>query len=100
VPAELPNQDFLKKVLTDRIKPAIIKTQREKEIKTMDNEKMIAEFYAKIKELYDLGRNIVNHYNDDEDRANVFNALDEIENMSMHCECCISELRKYMGYTK
>ena len=66
----------------------------------MKNEEMIAKYYQKVRELYLLGRNIVNHYDDDEDRANVFDALDEIENMSMHCECCISELREYMGYTK
>ena len=66
----------------------------------MKNEEMIAKYYEKVRELYLLGKNIVNHYDDDENRANIFDALTTIETMSIKCISCISDLRKEMGYTK
>jgi hypothetical protein len=66
----------------------------------MDNEKMIAEFYAKAKELYALGRNIVNHYNDNEDREYIFDAIEEIWCISLDCLKGIEHLETEMGYKK
>ena len=59
----------------------------------MKNNELIKKYYEAVKALRSLGNEILNNYDDEDDREEVMDALDEIENMTEHCECCLRILK-------
>lgn len=61
----------------------------------MKNENMIAKFYEMVRDLYDLGSEIMDTCEDD-DRKSIVEASEEVDCMMTHCKCCMSFLEKAM----
>jgi hypothetical protein len=74
--------------LTNKQSYVIIKIQRTKEITTM---KTINDYLAMVKELRELGQQLVaQQYNECDEVAEW---VEEVECMDIHLECCANELR-------
>jgi hypothetical protein len=81
--------------LTNNTSCAIIKIQRNTEKEVINKMKTINDYMAMVKALRELGQQLVEQqYNECDDVAAW---VDEVENMDMHLECCLSILVEDCG---